>query len=102
MTKHYYALQRYYRSARCDSDILARFDSKEERDKWVEAHNSDRQWCHGEWEAVTTRKVSRRFDLSKFEDTSYYYCDIMPLEYEPNHFKRKQAPYIFQRPNYIL
>lgn len=68
---------------------LARFETRRERDEWVSRMNSfgdiDR------WQAVTTREVSHRFDIRKFDhdpfnDYCHEYnglrtCDNRPVNY---------------------
>lgn len=61
-----------------DGDCLARFDTKAERDEWIERIN-DKDGAHlrheMSWEAVTTREVGHRYDLSKFDNDPYGdYC----------------------------
>lgn len=73
-TRHYYAEWRPYGTNTLSWGMeLYRFDSREERDEWVERMNEygDRE----RWAAVTTREITHRYDIGKFENDPFSdYC----------------------------
>lgn len=50
-----------------DCDCLARFQTKAERDEWVERYNNGAAYAHETvWHAVTTREIAHKYNLNDF------------------------------------
>ena len=76
--QHYYAEFRPYGIRTISEGMqLYRFDTRAERDEWVE-RMSRYPYCHPyrhQWHAVTVREISHRYDLRKFDNDPFnYYC----------------------------
>lgn len=65
----WYAVWYAYGDAVSDYDVLARFDSKEERDEFCDRINA--RYGSGVWEPVTLARVRYRFDVRKFANDPF-------------------------------
>lgn len=88
--RHWYAVGYAYMRAISDIDILARFNSKQDRDAYCEARNAN--GYEGEWEPVTLASIRHRFDIRQFES------DYQELYRQDG----ASVKYIYQRAGYQL
>ena len=100
MTRHHYAIWHAYDNAISADDVLARFDTREERDEWCDRINSRDPMSHGKWEPVTLASVRHRFNPADFGRADSYWG--RGGEFPERTCHGKSFHYIYQRPNYQL
>ena len=98
--KHYYAEYSPYGIQTVSEGMqLYRFDTRAERDEWVERMNS-RDPYRGTWSAATTREVSHRYDLRRFDRDPF--GDYRHEHEGPDRTSAGRIPeYVTPRPKYL-
>lgn len=96
--RHYYAeFHPYGIRALSGGMRLYRFMTAEERDEWVSHMNRDD--FNPQWQPVTVREISHRYDLKKFDIDQWH--DTRHRHEGPERTSAGRTPeYVTTRPNY--